>query len=582
MPLFTFPLALLALATLPALTAIYILRNRYRRRQVSSIMLWRFRVQSKEGGVKLHRLQLPLLFFLELLALALLVTAAASPYWKLPHSARPLIVVLDDSFSMRAARDEHSAQAKACGFLKQLFRRPPPSTRFILAGQEPRLIGSPVKKWLETEEVLKQWRCWSPTARIESALTLAVELGRRQANILILTDHKPEEEKQGSDRIEWHAFGAPLANAAIVTALRTGYGEADRCLVEIMNLSDSARATQLVVQAGTNVLQSSLVSLGARERKRLIFNVPSATPELRATLDPDVLAADNEVCLLPPIRKRVRVRVSLSDTNLNELAARTLEATGLRAALTENPELVIHQAESPLLASNCWSLRWNCPAESTAFTGPFLVDGSHPLAQGVALQGVVWAGATTTNAPGEVPVVLAGNTPLLSAREDALGRPHLTLNLNPQLSTLPGTPDWPALFWNLLAWRAAETPGLHDSNMRLGAEVLLKTVGERVTITWPDGSKHEFPKPTGNLAFEPLMPGVYSVAMGGATNSLAVNPLAADESDLQSCVTGRWGKWGAETERRTEVSSVSWLFGLLALGLLAAHLCLVAMGRGGR
>ena len=142
-PFLTFPLALIALASLPALAAIYILRNRFRRRQVSSLVLWRFNVQSKPGGAKIHRLQLPLLFFLELLVLALLVAAAAGPRWKLPQSTRPLIVVLDDSFSMRAVRDGVSAQARARDFLEKLFRRqPPPSTRFILAGTEPRLLGA--------------------------------------------------------------------------------------------------------------------------------------------------------------------------------------------------------------------------------------------------------------------------------------------------------------------------------------------------------------------------------------------------------------------------------------------------------
>ena len=68
-PFLTYPLALIAATALPALAAIYILRHKFRRKQVSSLMLWRFRVQSKEGGAKVHRLQLPLLFFLELLAL---------------------------------------------------------------------------------------------------------------------------------------------------------------------------------------------------------------------------------------------------------------------------------------------------------------------------------------------------------------------------------------------------------------------------------------------------------------------------------------------------------------------------------
>src|SRR4051812_24044055 len=128
-PFLTYPLALIAMASLPALAAIYILRHRFRRKQVSSLMLWRFRVQSKEGGAKINRLQLPLLFFLELLALVLLVVAATGPHWKLAQSTRPLIVVLDDSFSMRSISGNSSAQARAREALQKMFRfQPPPST----------------------------------------------------------------------------------------------------------------------------------------------------------------------------------------------------------------------------------------------------------------------------------------------------------------------------------------------------------------------------------------------------------------------------------------------------------------------
>jgi len=589
MPFLTFPLALLALATLPALTAIYILRNRFRRRQVSSLMLWQFRVQSKEGGVKVHRLQLPLLFFLELLALLLLVTAAAGPHWRLPQSVRPLVVILDDSFSMRATRDGIPVRTRASEFLRRLFQRqPPPSTRLILAGKEARLLGTSARTWAEVDELLKQWQCWAPEARIESALKLAGELGRQQANFLVLTDHKPAEDVDAwqkasvTGRIEWHAFGKPLDNLAIVTAARTTFGEQDRCLIEVANLSDAAQQARLEVRSGTNVAQNSVLLVSPRERNRVVFNVTAATPELQVTLEPDVLAEDNEVRLLPTMRKKVRVQVALTDTNLNELATRTLDATGLRATLTEHPELVIHQVASPVLGSNAWSLRWNSPAESTAFTGPFLVDGSHPLAQGLALQGVVWSAAVTTNVPGEIPVILAGNTPLLSVREEMSGRRHLTLNLNPTLSTLAATPDWPVLLWNLLQWRVAETPGLRESNARLGSEIMLKTTGEPVLVIWPDASQHNFPKPGNELALEAPMPGTYSVAMGAATNQFAVNLLAADESDLRNCASGRWGNWAAETGGQREETAVTWLFGLVTLGILSAHLYLVAVGKGGR
>ena len=579
-PFLTYPLALIALATVPALAAIYILRNRFRRKQVSSLVLWRFHVQSKAGGAKVHRLQLPLLFFLELLALTLLVVAATGPQWKLPQSARPLIVVLDDSFSMRAMNGNVSAQNQAREFLEKLFRRqPPPSTRLILAGTEPRALGSTVKSWREVDELLPQWTCWSPNSAVDSAITLAAELGKQQANILVLTDHKPAEEKISNQRLEWHAFGAPVDNLAIVNASRTVFGNQDRCLLEIANFSSAAHTTKLSVQTGTNAPQGSLVSLGAHESQRLVFNIPSSAPSLRATLEPDALAEDNEVQLLPPIRKRVRVQVALTNELSAALVNRTLEATGLRAAISENPELVIHETDT-LAGSNSWNLFIPGQSATNAYTGPFVVDNSHPLANGIALDGVVWAGAGTTNPPGEIPVILAGNVPLLSVREDVAGRRHLNLNFNPSFSTLQNTPDWPILFWNILSWRISEMPGLKESNARLGTEVTLKTTGEPVTITQPDGAKTVFPKTGGELALETPMPGIYSVAAGTTTNQFSVNVLAADKSDLSTCTTGQWGKWSEDTERRLEQTSAVWIFGLFALGLLAAHLYLVAMSKG--
>jgi hypothetical protein len=578
-PFLTYPLALIALASLPALAAIYILRNRFRRRQVSSLVLWSFHAPSKAGGAKVHRLQLPLLFFLELLVLLLLVVAATGPRWNRSESSRPLIVVLDDSFSLRALDGDRSAQDRARSFLEKLFhRQPPPSTRLILAGASPRLLGGTVKSWREVDELLAQWTCWSPGSSLDAAITLAAELGKQQANILVLTDHPPAGEKISSPRLEWHAFGAPLANTAIVNASRTAFGDQDRCLLEVANFSAAAHTAKLAVQAGTNAPEVSLLSLGAHESRRLVFNIPAAAPSLRAALEPDALAADNEVQLLPPIRKRVRVVVALTNESSAALVNRTLEATGLRAAVSENPELVIHETDAAA-GSNAWSLVLRAAGATNAYTGPFIVDNSHPLAAGVGLEGAIWAAAARTNAPGEIPVILAGNVPLLSVREDVAGRRHLELNFNPGLSTLQNTPDWPVLFWNLLSWRIAELPGLRESNARLGTEVILKTTGEAVTLTQPDGAQTVFPKTGGELALDTPLPGVYFVTAGAVTNHFAVNLLAASQSDLSACASGHWGQWSEDTRQRVEETSAVWIFGLFALGLLAAHLYLVASAK---
>ena len=70
--------------------------------------------------------------------------------------------------------------------------------------------------------------------------------------------------------------------------------------------------------------------------------------------------------------------------------------------------------------------------------------------------------------------------------------------------------------------------------------------------------------------------------MGQSTNSFAVNPLAADESDLSTCSSGQWGAWRNDIEERYEQTPMAWIFALGALALLTAHLVLLHGGKGGK
>ncbi|MGH8025063.1 MAG: hypothetical protein ACRED1_15850, partial [Limisphaerales bacterium] len=155
----------------------------------------------------------------------------------------------------------------------------------------------------------------------------------------------------------------------------------------------------------------------------------------------------------------------------------------------------------------------------------------------------------------------------------------ITLNLNPVLSTVEGTPDWPILFWNILSWRISQMPGVQEANVRLGTDVILKTGGRPVVITQPDGSRISFPKADDELAIETSMPGIYTMAMGAETNRFSVNALAADASDLSQCASGQWGEWSDGSGQHLAEASAEWIFGLLALGFLTSHMYLVTAGQ---
>ena len=167
------------------------------------------------------------------------------------------------------------------------------------------------------------------------------------------------------------------------------------------------------------------------------------------------------------------------------------------------------------------------------------------------------------------------NTPLLAATEDALRRQQITLHLVPDRSTLSATPNWPILFWNLLTWRARETPGLTESNFRLGSEVAVRALTNSVQLTMPGGATRTLTKSAEEFVLEPDVPGLYTVSTGASAWQFAVNLLAPEESDLSTAKTGKWGEWEKPEETRREYASVLWLFVLGALVVLVAHLFLV-------
>src|SRR5215475_3833874 len=393
MPVFTFSLAFIALLAAPALVAIYWLRNKSRDRRVSSLLLWLDERQVWEGGRHIHRLQTPLLFFLELLAILLLVTAAAGPMMRAGASGRPLVVVLDDSFSMLAGagRDESysgagdGARDRAVRAIESELRsdRYEP-VYFVLAGESPQLLGESANNVDQAVNLLQNWRCGAPAAKLEEAITFAFELGGARARALVLTDHTPEQDI-GDSRLQWWSFGSSRPNFAFVNAARTLRDDEDRVLLEIANLSSSSGSTTLSVDAGeSNNPQSAirapqLISLGAGETRRVLLTLKPGALAVRAHLSDDALLVDNEVTLLAESSRNVRVDLRARDAVMRALVEKAV-ASSPNASLSANkPDLVITDESDPKIEdAEVWTLQIISEKDAASFLGTIVIDRSHP------------------------------------------------------------------------------------------------------------------------------------------------------------------------------------------------------------
>ena len=588
-PTFTLPLGFLALLAVPILVGIYLLRTRSRRYPVSSLMLWVNQKQAREGGLKVERLQTPLLFLLELLTLILLALAVAEPIIRTTKSQIPLIVVLDDSFSMLAGAED-SPRSKSITALDELLApegfnplaKPRYGVRYVLAGTEPQLLNEEAKSAGEAIAELDRWKCLSPSVDLEAAISFAAALGDTKALMLIVTDGPPAHPLE-SDSIQWWGFGSPQPNVAFVNATRNPSESGERCLFEITNLSGSASKTELVVELhGTVVggsparLHHSTVAIRPMETHRVFLNLPPNTPALRAWIGDDSLSIDNTVVLLPQVRKPVHVDVQIQDQRLQSLIVDALKATERSVSTTTQPDLIfLDQGALADDAGEAWLMRLVIEPQASAYLGPFVVNRAHPLTEGLSFNGVVWGAGTTEEFIG-VPVITAGNVPLLTDTERYTGIHELRLRLRPDLSTLQTSPNWPALIWNLLEWRASESPGLQRSNLRLGEVAVLTTkLGvESVRVVSPSGDIHDQPVLERKVNLMAQDVGIYEVDTGSEKYAFSSNALHQSESDLRTRASGRWGDWGNTALGRWGYRSFAWFFLLLAIATLTLHLIL--------
>jgi len=618
---FLSPLSLIAFAAVPALIAIYILRNKFRIHIVSSLMLWYDHKKPRQGGLRIHHFQTPLLFILELLSIILLVLAAAGPMLRAKTEARVYVIVLDDSFSMLAQNDG-TPRDRAVDAIQQLLKNSGDfQARFILAGQTPRLLARPVKQDAQVRLLLNQWKCLSPTADIDAAVSLAVELASKTGRILVVTDHKAQNIP-AKGAIQWWSFGRSVSNFAIVNADRSDVAGRNRCILIVANLSKTAQSTNLKIApvdtapsvddntkadinsgneehnvgntasnigddeimelvdansnentpAGSGYILDKRIQLSPGDTYTAIFDADKFPGILKARLDDDNLNIDNEVLLVPQQQRPVRVQLSIKNELLLKAVDRAVTSVTQARLSSLNPHLLITDSNATIVGGDLWSLRINSDPNAQAYMGPFIVDRSHKLTDGLSLNGVIW-GAGKNSDMLSMPVIAAGNVTLLTDTETAQGGHIINMNLKPEISSLTQSMNWPVLIWNLINWRSRHLPGLSQSNYLLGSAITARVdpAAQPIELIGPENHTQQLGTFDGFVTIKPETPGLYKIKNGDNIYHFAVNIMSKSESDITNAQTGQWGKWQLSELYWWEYRPADWALLLIVVLLLMIH-----------
>ncbi|MFZ2957168.1 MAG: BatA domain-containing protein [Candidatus Ozemobacteraceae bacterium] len=531
---------------------------------------------------------------------------------------------------------DNSPKQRAIKALSEELAALPFSTvRFVLAGSSPQVMGEIAHSLSQVRETLGGWQCLSPTADLDNAIALARDLAGERGRVLILTDHVPQHPPEDGRR-RWMAFGEPRPNIAFTQALRTRNDDQEHVMLEIVNLSTAMQKTQLTVEQDGNI-QATPIELAPDGYRRIRLDLGDAAGTFTARLASDALDIDSNILLLPKWHRNVPAEVRVGEDRLCQALTRALLAGGAVSIIAASPASSVSSISSvfpvssasptfltsptspasptspissassvssvptiaalggvdstaPLLiftdreipapsaiTGDAWYVQFITDEKAESFLGPFLIDHSSPLAEGLELQGTIWGAGRQRDLPGD-PVITAGNIPLLSVRERSRGF-DVFLHMNIERSNIPISPDWPILLYNLVSWRSQEMPGPDRDNLPLGSDLHVTTpfASRNIFLQDPDGRKKAFPTGFRRLTIQPEIPGLHHLIADVVSWPIAVNACALAESDLRSASTGSFGTWTDE-QGSTESLGAAWMFLLPTLLLLAIHASLQAAG----
>ncbi len=531
--------ALWFLAIIPAIVLLYMVRSRYRRRRVSSTMLWRSIRRDLESRQRLRLPPLSLLMLLQILAVALGTVALLKP--ALPAENRThLVVLVDVSASMQATDVAPSRFAVAVQRAHQAIQQMKPGDQVsvVAMGPSPVLAASGNDK-TEALAALDHLKAGTAPADATDALKLAESLIRNtggQGGVLLLSDGSFDPS------FSIPTLGVPVTFSPIgvsgdnqgITALevRPDLDGSGRwaAFARVANYSGQEAKLKATATADGLLLDTRDLDLGPASSSELSFALPPGTKAFALALDShDIFAPDSraEVRVDSPQSRKVLV----VSGNASPIQKVLQSLPGLKVS-TEKPDtysdaagadVVVFDNFVPKTLPKADLLIMNPPSGAPGLTttpagfqaqvlrsqqDDPLIDSvdlqSLRLGQNVRLETPEWARAVVEGAAG--PLILEG---------DQEGRRIVLFNFDWSLYDLPRMQAFPLLLSNAMS---ELNPMALPGNVHPGDSVLIRPLSDatQAVVQLPDGTHRDISLKEGAVSFgETQEVGRYSVTWKG-------------------------------------------------------------------
>lgn len=507
--------ALWGLLALPALVAVHFFQQRSRRVLLGTRFLLEAIAPESRGGRTWERFRASRAFWLQCLAVLLLVWVLAAPRWPRADSTQTVVLVLDDALAMRAVTEEARLAVRELG--AELAGRAA-RTEWVLMTSDARRPA--LYRGADRARMLAALDAWSPTLGThdyDAALRLGRGLAAADGECWFITDREekvpPDQAAIGVGRALANVgfAGGVVARAESEVGAESGAGAEAATKAAAANIPAGARVWRAVLRNHADEAQSRAWWIegpgGASERRAVRLEAggvielsgvwPVGAERAVLRLEPDGFAEDDRLPLVAPRPKSLGARVTLAGARgefFRKLlagipgvdAGASLGAT-LRVLETRDAETVPPGAAILLAAPETQAASGAATDAATAGDASAsgrralvrtpVVAERHALVDALNWRGLLGPGPSALRA-GEADEVLLwqGERPLVWLRGGVGGaeaRRQLVLNFDWEAGNAGRLPATVLLLRRFVEGLRDEQPGAYAANFDTGARVEL-------------------------------------------------------------------------------------------------------------
>jgi hypothetical protein len=526
------PLGAIGLSVLGVIVFIYLFHRQYKTLQITGLFLWNSFTRTKEGGKRLERLNFSRSLLLDLLACLALVLAFCVPAFQAADKGLT-VIILDNSFSMRADKNFQKAKREAKEIISNLGENE--KAIVILAKEQPEVVASSEYGKNKMLLALDEYTPYSKGAAIKDSISLSRNITDGYMHVHVFTDKdiKPNSIKNTS--VTYHFYKADFDNLAFTNVFRQISGErrnSENIFLTVANYSNFRKNVNIKISDIKNTISFNRnAEIDAEKKKSFEFQISELLKkDIKVSIinHSDKLDEDSTIILSPEPELKVLYYIDNLQHNLSSPFRAALNASG--AFETSNKsfaDLYITQNESAQSQNNITTIRLVKQKEVPAVTvGPFIINYYTDLCDDLSLSGVYWG--FNKNFPVRkniVPLISVDETPLCWFEDGST----IVMNLAIDKSNIKLMPCWPALISNIVRYSRNSLAGIHKANYYPSEKlqyVYSALKDKRITFK----NKNKLMPSTGSV---PAKPGNYTlISKNKKFGKISVNAIFPNESNL--------------------------------------------------